>query len=199
MDDEPTTVATKNSSCQLRLIFLYQLVLFKMSEPKKKKNDPRFFLKQSSDNNNIINQVEQEHNKLSQNLIPSSSSQDAGSFIVQYYEVKVRFSFNKFRENSKRHYRKNVISKRLNIKFIRDCIAITIYAQTIQKFLIIWLTKNLNFGVFKPLKHKPLLSPTTINYIQGSRLVKSSLIRITSIIVTYYTAQHYSLDYSFLK
>ncbi|KAF0772606.1 Uncharacterized protein FWK35_00006415 [Aphis craccivora] len=34
-------------------------------------------------------------------------------------------------------------------------------------FLLAFEVQNLNFGVFRPLKHKPPFSPTTGNYILG--------------------------------
>ncbi|KAE9525152.1 hypothetical protein AGLY_014566 [Aphis glycines] len=65
---------------------------------------------------------------------------------------------------------------RLNFKFLRNRVTITIYSQTILNICYysksissryLKILPNLNFGVFRPLKHKPPFSPTTGNYILG--------------------------------
>ncbi|KAE9545433.1 hypothetical protein AGLY_000976 [Aphis glycines] len=58
---------------------------------------------------------------------------------------------------------------------------------------------NLNFSVFRPLKHKSPFSPTTGNYILGCQ-IKSSPFRIVFLIHTAPNVQpeRYPLDFTFL-
>ncbi|KAE9532817.1 hypothetical protein AGLY_009898 [Aphis glycines] len=85
-------------------------------------------------------------------------------------------------ENSKRHYKEKCYG-RLNFKFLRNCVTITIYPKMIlityllgirnnHFFFILFIKSfNLNFGVFRPLKHKPPFSPPTRKYILRCEII----------------------------
>ncbi|KAE9543100.1 hypothetical protein AGLY_003011 [Aphis glycines] len=88
-------------------------------------------------------------------------------FCVYNQGLKIQhLVFHKFSFNISRRYLKILPVIKIRVFFTVDKIFLAL-----SKYLKI-LYKNLNFGVFKPLKHKPVpFPPTTGNYILGRQII----------------------------